>query len=384
MRGSVAVVGGGPAGATCAGRLASAGFKVTLFEARTGGEKPCGGGVPGRAVSEFPELAAADLPRRIVRQISLFSPSNRRVSLRVGGGIHIFRRGALDASLRSRAVATGASLHAARVTRIHPVSRGRWEVDTSEGSIGPFDYLIGADGVRGVVRRSLAAPYREEDLTLALYAHVPGAARDEIVLKFFTDLDGYLWIFPRTDHVSVGICAAHRSVETERLEELLHRFLSAYDAGLKLARGDLRGFFIPSCEAPPAAPGAGSWALIGDAGGFVDPLTREGIAHAMRSGASLAGHLARTGTLRTPTSPADLRWARRYQKGFFVRSFLERMALLASQSAAVRRVLADLFSGNQSYAGLRGRLLMNAIPCGVEVGMRALASRAAYLASPFQ
>lgn len=385
----VAVVGGGPAGSTCAGRLASAGAEVTLFEARPSSEKPCGGGIPARVVEELPELAGGSLPRRVVREAVIYSPGNHRASIPLSGGIHIFRRLELDSFLRRGAEAAGATLRRARVTAVKRAG-DVWEVATDQGTLGPFEHLVGADGVRGVVRRSVQAPrFHDGELTLALYAYVPGVARPELMLKFFGGLDGYLWAFPRTDHVSIGICATRRSAEPARLEDELHRFVSAHYPEGRIEPSALKGYFIPaSMERSGPLEGAvgtagerGGWALVGDAAGCADPLTREGISHAMRSAAAVANELATRGRLSTPGTPADLRWAHRRVAGFYREGFLERMIRLASASSAIRKVLADTLEGRQPYPSLKARLLLNALPCGVQVGANAVRTLARSLRS---
>lgn len=384
----IAVVGGGPAGATCARLMAAAGARVDLFEARPEREKPCGGGIPGRALAEFPELAVGTLSRRVVREVVLFSPSNRRAAIPLRDAIHIFRRCELDAHLRRQAQAAGAALHMTKVTAIRKIPDGRWELATGEGSIGPFDQLVGADGVGGIVRRAAAGGpdrgdrpgrFEDDELTLALYGYVPGAGQGEMILKFFRGFNGYLWAFPRTDHVSVGICANHRQVAPAMLADELRRFVEAHYPVARLAPGALKGHFIPASPRPLGRSNGGprdNWALIGDAGGFVDPITREGIAHAMRSAAVLASDLAARGHLRTPRLDAGLTWAHRHASWFYREEFLEHLTRLASASAAIRNVLADLLTGHQSYGRLKTRLLMNMLPCGLQVGMRGLAAAA--------
>ncbi len=382
----IAVVGGGPAGASCARLLAGAGFEVTLFEARCEAEKPCGGGVPAGALREFPLLADPSLERRIVQEVILFSPSNRRVRVRVPGGIHVFRRRDLDTFLRDKAESAGAVLRRMKVTGVQRSTAG-WELQTPEGSAGPFEYLVGADGVRGIVRRHVAEDprFEEDDLTLALYGYVAGVPRPEMTLKFFGGFHGYLWVFPRSDHLSVGICARYRETSAGRLEDEAIRFLDAHYPGARVEPGALRGYLIPASPQPPAARSDGTWALIGDAGGFVDPLTREGISHAMRSAAAVARRIIAGTGARTPAISDDLALAHRYGSGFYQERFLERMTRLASASSTIRKVLADLFAGHQGYRGLKGRLLMSALPCGLEVGVGALAKAAGgYRGSPSQ
>jgi geranylgeranyl reductase family protein len=375
----IAVVGGGPAGATCARLLARAGARVTLFEASPSHEKPCGGGIPARALREFPELTDASLRRRVATEVLLYGPSDARVSLRLRGGLHLFRRQELDAFLRARAQVEGAEIVRARVTAARWAPSGTWDLETDEGRAGGFDHLVGADGVQGTIGRALAGPWPEGQLTLALFAYIPGVTRPEVVLKFFGGFNGYLWAFPRTDHVSVGICATSGAVPPSRLKEELHAFVEKHYPEGSLAVQELKGYFIPASPRPPRAftarngshPG---WSLVGDSAGFVDPLTREGIAHAMRSAVRVAAEHARGATPRTPRLDPDLSWAHGHGRSFYRREFLEGMTRLAAEAPGVGRVLADLLTGDQPYRGLKRRLIRQALPCGLEIGFRALAA----------
>jgi len=386
----IAVVGGGPAGATAARRLSESGARVTLFEARPDAEKPCGGGIPARAVEEFPELADAALPRRVVHRVVIHAPSGATAGIELPDGIHIFSRHALDSVLRRRAVDSGAGLVTARVTGVRRLGSkggggrgdGGWSLATAEGETGPFDLLIGADGVQGAVRRAVAPPWQGGELTLALYAYVAGPSQharvspeaSEMILKFFGDFDGYLWVFPRTDHVSVGICARHRSVDPTRLRDELQRFVEDHYPAWRFPPEALKGYFIPAAHRPAASRSrdAARWALVGDAAGTADPLTREGIAHAMRSAASVARAIAAGRRLRTPPIPLDTLRAHHLGHGFFRRSFLESLVRLARDSPAIREILADLHEGRQPYRSLKARLVGGIFRAAGDVGLKNL------------
>ena len=370
------MVGGGPAGSTCARLLARGGASVTLFEGNPGQEKPCGGGVPARALREFPELTDPALPRRISTEVVIFGPSDVQARLRLRGGLHLFARRELDAFLRARARIEGAEVVEARVTSARRGAGGAWELSTDRGAAGPYDRLVAADGVNGAIGRQLAGPFPEEQLTLAIYAYVPVVPRDEVVLKFFEGFNGYLWVFPRRDHLSVGICGVSGRVTVSRLKDELHRFIETHYPEA-LASGDLKGYFIPASPRPPRhLEGAlnEGWAMVGDTGGFVDPLTREGIAHAMRSSVSVASRMAGEARLATPPLDPNLRWAHAHGPSFYRGDFLDAMTRLAASAPAISKVMADLLTGDQPYRGLKRRLLLSAIPCGRQVGFRTLAA----------
>src|SRR5207249_4794827 len=112
---SGAITGGGPAGAQCARRLAEAGLAATLVEPRIAFEKPCGGGVPARAMARFPFLLDPRLPVKAIGTCALVAPSGRETELPLPDPLYVFSRADLHTHLIDRALAAGARLERARV-----------------------------------------------------------------------------------------------------------------------------------------------------------------------------------------------------------------------------------------------------------------------------
>ena len=70
-----------------------------------------------------------------------------------------------------------------------------------------FDQVLGADGAASVVRKRLARPFARAQLSVAAGFFVHGSTGSNIAVKTTPEQPGYLWSFPRTDHLAVGICA---------------------------------------------------------------------------------------------------------------------------------------------------------------------------------
>src|SRR5882762_8763913 len=105
----VLIVGAGPAGSFAAERLASAGVRVVLFDGRPEGEpKACGGGVTAKALKAWPHLLGA--VGRTVDELEMYSPSGKRLHMKLDEPFAIYSRVALDSYLRERARAAGASV----------------------------------------------------------------------------------------------------------------------------------------------------------------------------------------------------------------------------------------------------------------------------------
>ncbi|MBN1139195.1 MAG: hypothetical protein JXM73_21635 [Anaerolineae bacterium] len=154
------------------------------------------------------------------------------------------------------------------------------------------DFLVGADGVQSLVHRRIMGPIPRQHLSLTVGYRVQGAPA-EIVIRTFSDLEGYLWSFPRPDHASVGIGSRLGAVPTGELWRRVDRFLA--ERGLEANRTERWAALLPAARDATLwdTPCAGSrWALLGDAAGHVHPLTGEGIAYALWSAELLAQALA--------------------------------------------------------------------------------------------
>jgi len=377
--GHVAIVGGGPAGAQCARTLAERGLRVTLFEPRRAFEKACGGGLPARAVARYPFLADPRLPARLVRTCLVVAPSGREAIFALGDPLWVVSRADLHTFLIDRATAAGAARIAERVVAVDRTGPAWWlrtiADDRSQEPRGPFDFLVAADGAAGFCRRRLTGRVpRDGHLAQGIGYYLPGSVEDRIVLRFFEGLQGYLWVFPRLDHASAGICAPLGSRPVADLRALMDADLEARYGPTILSASRPYAALIPGAalsRAGDTVQGEG-WALAGDAGDFVDPLTREGIYHAMRSGELLAGALA-AGRPRDYAAAwardgeRELAWAAGHSGAFFSSPFIERLVRLCGASPSVARVMSDLIAGRQSYRSLKTRLILGAPRIGWEI-----------------
>jgi flavin-dependent dehydrogenase len=373
----VAVVGGGPAGAHCARRLAEHGFAVTLFEPRRAHEKACGGGIPARGLARFPFLRDPRLPGKLLHRCLLISPAGREAAVPLPEPLFVCSRAALHTFLLERAAIAGARLVAARVTGLERRG-GAWELrvaggpDASAATVGgepcgPFEFLVAADGAAGACRRRLTGDRGGAGVSQGIGYFLNGLSEAVLTLKFFDRLHGYLWVFPRPDHSSAGICAPLGERPVAALRELMDRFLVERYGAAALAGAGTYAALIPApAPAGPPVPIQGEgWAVAGDAGRFVDPLTREGIHYALLSGEILAetlrdGREEEYAPRWEAAAAGELRRAARCAVPFFEPRFLERMVALCGLSPAIARILADLIAGGQSYGTLRRRLILNA------------------------
>jgi flavin-dependent dehydrogenase len=358
----VAVVGAGPAGALLSFHLARDGAEVSVFDASHPREKPCGGGVTGKALALLPSAPPGDpLPARWVDRCRFESGEGEAVTLALDEPVAIAARRELDAWLLRRAVAAGARHVAARVVAVDAAGG----LTTAGGHTESFDLIAGADGAGSLVRRTFLGPMPAARLAMATGWFAPGSS--EMLVRFTPGLAGYLWLFPRPDHVGVGICAPLASVPTRVLLGRLEREVArSFPALARGPEGTTYAHTIPSPSADPAsiAEIAGErWALVGDAAALADPITGEGIYSALRSAATLAETLRAGGTPRAYATRyleefgRDLVKAAAIHARFYAPGFTRRMIAYAARSRAVAAVLADLVLGAQGYLDLKRRLV---------------------------
>jgi geranylgeranyl diphosphate/geranylgeranyl-bacteriochlorophyllide a reductase len=358
------VVGAGPAGAVAARDLARSGARVALLDGSHPREKPCGGGVTGRAL----QLVGATLPGAPGQAIDAvtFEAGGRsaRVPLPDREALRVFPRAAFDAALLRQAVDAGAT-HIR--SRVHTVTRRSdvWQVAAGDATI-TAPWLLGADGPTGVVRKQVFRPFERRQLSIAAGSYIDGVDTGEIVIAFTTRPSGYLWSFPRAGHLAVGTCAQAHETTAAEMHAATDRWLDGYAPAKGLARRRY-AWPIPSLEARDVdaeQPAGDGWMLLGDAAGLVDPITREGIFFALRSAQFAADALADGGdpaaryeeALRDDIYP-ELSRAARVKSNFFRGPFTRLLIDALHRSEPVRTIMRDLVAGTQPYRTLRKRLL---------------------------
>ncbi|MDA1239716.1 MAG: NAD(P)/FAD-dependent oxidoreductase [Chloroflexi bacterium] len=287
MQTDVIVVGAGPAGSTAARGIAERGAGVLLLErAKFPRDKPCGGGVTVRCAALLP-FSIEPVVEDVITGARMKIRGHREVNRDSKAPItYMTQRRRLDAFLVEQAQAAGAEFRDGQgVTGIVRLPDGTFEVTTKDGT-HHARVIIGADGANGVVGNRLGYEAAGES-AVALegnYAYpdgVPADLRHRVVLHFGDYPGGYGWIFPKGDHVNIGV-GGWKSAMGPRLRELLQHLCQTYGFDVDDLQG-LRGHHLPMQRRGMVMAAAGS-ALVGDAAGLVDPLSGEGIYGALRSG----------------------------------------------------------------------------------------------------
>ncbi|WP_410788181.1 NAD(P)/FAD-dependent oxidoreductase [Kribbella sp. C-35] len=271
------VAGAGPAGAATAIRAALAGLSVVVVEPRSAPiDKACGEGIAHSGVSYLERLGVELSGRQFhgIRYLDASHTVDARFTAGPGLGV---RRTTLHAALMSRLAALDIPVVRARVG---PITQNTTSV-TAAGQTAR--YLAAADGLHSPIRRQL-------DLCGGNSGEVRRGLRQHFAVSPWTDLVEVYWsklgeayVTPVADDlVGVAVLTSARGTFDSHLDAfplLKRRLRGAVAASAVMGAGPLRQRV--------SARTAGRVLLVGDAAGYVDALTGEGIAVALRTSAEL-------------------------------------------------------------------------------------------------
>ena len=367
----VVVAGAGPAGAWMSYRLATAGARVAVVDGSHPREKPCGGGISARALQRLKSLPVERLAHCVRITTAAFRAGSETASVSLPStdgnnpALVVMSRRDFDGTLLAAACEAGAEHIPQRVTAVTRVGTG-WTIGAGDRTVR-CSWVVGADGANSFVRRRVYQSFRRDDLSVASGYFVRDRSGSRIDIDFMTAPAGYLWSFPRPDHLAVGMCGQAHDASSHQLFAAVRNWIDTRLNGI--ADRSLRRYSWPIPSLSERAligdcPAGDRWLLVGDAAGLVDPITREGIYFALESAdlaaGALAGSDATTAYLTAVRASIhqELRKAARMKARFFALGFTRLLVRALRGSQPVRRIMAGLISGEQGYTGLRRRLLM--------------------------
>ncbi len=332
----VIVVGAGPAGATTATILAQKGFDVLLLDREQfPRDKTCGDAVPAGAIETLGKLGMADKIAQAVSrdelypldQMYLASPKGYELVAKFtkgpnGENSYVAPRIHFDTLIQQHAIDSGAEFVQAHVKE--PVVENGRIIGVQARINGSTETIraklvIGADGVTSVITRALRPKQNQhvdKHRAVALRAYIEDIEEMPRTVEFYMYdeiLPGYAWIFPTGSHtanVGLGMRLDIFRKQKIKLEDLLKTFLSFPDIKKRLLNGgQLRDIatwqlnFGSQKHLQHTFDGA---VLVGDAAGFINPLTGGGIHNAIIS-ATLAAQTVAEAFSKEDTSRAALK-----------------------------------------------------------------------------
>jgi 2-polyprenyl-6-methoxyphenol hydroxylase-like FAD-dependent oxidoreductase len=301
----ILIVGGGPAGGLAATLLAKAGRNVTLIEAQPVlGERVCGAYLCPAGVALLRELELAHTTRQMRELLGmvLISPDLNRLQTRFPGsrnsprtGIAL-RRPEFDNALLAEAASAGAVIRmGSRLQQLHPAGEG-WNAELADGEIISARVVVGADGRKSRVAKWLGLAAEPWQHRVALHVDVPSASRTEPFGEMHVFSDGtYIGLNPtgdRTLNLS-ALCDPHELQRVPAVAFFNRRTQSSPHLRVRIAPLDSAAHIRATFPAAASVRAVISQkaALIGDASGFLDPLTGEGIYQALWTARALASEL---------------------------------------------------------------------------------------------
>jgi geranylgeranyl reductase family protein len=365
----VIVRGAGPAGSAAAITAARLGLRVALVDRRRfPRDKLCGGGLTGRALGHYTRIfgaASPAVPTEIRSDFTFHGFGEDLGTSRDAPPIHLVMRRAFDAHLVALAVAAGAE-DVTGADLALDLSDPEQPALTGPGLRLEAPLLIAADGVNSPTAHSLfGRAFDRRQIGFALEIEHPGADPTRpLRIDFGAAEWGYGWQFPKSAGTTVGVGGLLAQNPD------LKGAMAAYMRRLEIPEGArVKGQFLPF-GAYRRQPGAGRILLAGDAAGLVDPITGEGIAHALDSGAMAAEAAAEALAAQDPASAL-----RRYRRALRpihrgldharrLRVILFRPALRPAfirsfrHSRSLRRDYLKLLAGQMDYGPLMRRMAL--------------------------
>ncbi len=355
----ITIIGGGPAGAYLGYCLAKEGVKATIFDDSHPREKPCGGGISSFAIRKFPILHEVPVGKSEDTKIRLISPGGREAIVEGEAESWAISRKHLDYFLLKGAKQEGCRVRKERVTKVEKCKDGGWKVKTKK-RVEKADIIVGADGVNSIVRKKILGPIPKENLGICYGCFAKSPLKEMTVIKFLKGMEGYAWVFPREDHLSIGVGVEIKNGKFVKRE--FRKFMRDYASHVKPFT--IWGAIIPLVKDPNffSIPASGKdWIMIGDAAGHVDPITGEGITYAMWS-----AELASKALLHGNPESFDNMWRTEYghnlgegsemRRIFFNDLALEISIKFASKSKTFGRILYELINSDQDYPTFNKRV----------------------------
>ncbi len=292
------IIGGGPSGAACGIALQSKGISSIIIEKRAyPREKLCAGLITKKTYRQICRLWHLQHPGKALphdlfcseTDCALFYYQDERlIKAHASEPFHFVNRSHFDQFLAEMYQNSGGMLLENNSCTEIDLSGHR--LTLRSGDTVTFRHLAAADGAVSNTRTVLGIAKPELAFCLETRIPKPAHIREIPVHVYYGDIEnGYAWIFPSGDQICIGIISIYEP-NTDYLA-VFQRFLNAHH--ISAPKSQWKGAFVPYGEFVNQKQNHPDVVLIGDAGGFVDPIFGEGLYHALSTGIAAAKSVIR-------------------------------------------------------------------------------------------
>ena len=267
----VVVIGAGPAGSTCAYLLKKAGVDCMVFDqAEFPRDKICGGGLTVKSYTLLQELMPQlHYDYKSIKKIRLLTGNKNVCEFEPSDEVRIVGRKEFDYALLQQYIQIGGQFERGSFSKYEEQSDGKILVTLKSSKQILCNYLVGADGANSQVRKQVAGDYDGSILALEQYVE---KRKDVMEVEFSRHYDGgYYYWFPSVNYDVVGY--GDYSTSFEKFREILK------EKGI--AETKIKGAYVSMKDVKSDNDHI---ILIGDAGGFANKITAEGLYYAFATG----------------------------------------------------------------------------------------------------
>lgn len=351
MISDVIIVGAGPAGSTAARILAESGRSVIILDkAKFPRDKLCAGGVTSKVLPLLPHGFNNIVISSVHKTRIHYSNTDLSIDIEsIEPCTYMVERDAFDTYLLDAAIMAGARfIEGRKAIGLRQDSKGV-EVYTETSDVFKANYLIAADGAMSSIRSHVFSRKRPSK-AFCLETKIPWSKQnDEIIFNFGSTPTGYAWIFPKGDYASIGI-AIHSS-DISNISEYYRQFLDRY--GIKWAKP--KGMSLPMYSMKRRLVHK-RVLLTGDAAHLVDPITGEGIYHAILSGSMAAKAIISGNTETTYQAMMNKTILKELRRAFFLSLMMYNFPKLSFEAFKIHpsmgKTYLGIITGEHTYKDL--------------------------------
>ncbi|MFX0041732.1 MAG: NAD(P)/FAD-dependent oxidoreductase [Candidatus Hodarchaeota archaeon] len=295
----VIISGAGPSGSKCAEILAKHGFKVALIEKNTNWRKPCGGGCSLRFYKYYPQLRKLNMIDK--HSIAMYSADYSKFQYtyeNYNDYSFVMDRLELDNFIRDIAIDAGAELFDNNIS-FDFIYKNQQKIGIKTKSPGGTKEYFGkimivADGMSSKLanKSGIRPNWKTKDLGIAKCAILEGNYSLDIntVNFYFRPYMGYGWIFPIDERrFNIGICTFYEDNFKYNVNYLFKEFINEPEIKKALPESNYKKVWSSAYPEPvigvlEKSLYSNNLMIVGDAAGFVSPISGEGLYASIVSG----------------------------------------------------------------------------------------------------